>query len=335
MVGNVIQNKIGGSDGLVRLYGVVYKQLGVPYQFVITGDRTKTTIDKTFENWNAADNVLFYFPGQGKYMAPARPDYRYPFINSAWGDTNGIFLKGTSIGTFTTAIAEIKNIDLEDYSKTFDDIESRLELDKNLDSLTIDAKLIFSGYSAAPYRSIFNLANDEQKRNVTKELVKNISSTDHILSSEILNADFDSDKPFVLHSKTKSGELIERAGNKLLLKIGMAIGTQVEMYQEKPRQQPIDIEYGQVEERNIEFVIPAGYTISNAADLKMDQTYKDNGELSMGFVSTYEIKDNILSVHIKEEYHKTSYPLSVFDQFRKIINQSSDFNKVVLVLQKI
>jgi hypothetical protein len=128
--------------------------------------------------------------------------------------------------------------------------------------------------------------------------------------------------------------LIEKAGNKLLVKIGMAIGPQAEMYQEKPRQEPINIEFGHVEERKIEFIIPAGYTISNVSDLKMDQTFKDNGELTMGFVSDYEIKGNILSIHIMEEYRKTFYPLSQFDQFRKIINTSSDFNKVVLVLEK-
>lgn len=335
MVGNVIKNKIGGTDGLVRLYGAIYKELGVNYQFVLTGDRSKAIVDKAFENWNNCDNILLYFPNQGKFLAPARSDYRYPYINAIWGDTEGVFLKGTSIGSFTTAIADIKKIDLQDYSQSFNNIESTLELDKDLDSVSIDAKQLFGGYEAAPYRGLFNFANDEQKRNAIKEIVKQVSSTEHILFSETLNTEFDSAKPFIIHSKTKSGELIEKAGNKLLLKIGMAIGPQVEMYQEKARLQPVDLEFGHVEERTINFVIPTGYAISNPNDLKMEQTYKDGDELTMGFVSGYQIKDNILSVHIKEEYRKTFYPLSQFDQFRKIINQSSDFNKVVLVLQKI
>ena len=54
----------------------------------------------------------------------------------------------------------------------------------------------------------------------------------------------------------------------------------------------------------------------------------------MGFVSDYEVKGNVLSVHIMEEYRKTFYPLSQFESFRKIINASSDFNKVVLVIEK-
>ena len=128
--------------------------------------------------------------------------------------------------------------------------------------------------------------------------------------------------------------MIESAGNKLLLKIGLAIGPQVEMYQEKPRQEPINMEYAHVEERKIDFIIPQGYTIINPNDLKINETFKDNNELTMGFASDYEIKGNVLSIHIMEEYRKTNYPLSQFDQFRKIINASSDFNKVVLVLEK-
>ena len=140
--------------------------------------------------------------------------------------------------------------------------------------------------------------------------------------------------PLTIHIKTKSGELIEQAGNKLLVKIGMAIGPQVEMYQEKPRQQPVGLDYGHVEERTIDFIIPQGYTISNLNDLKIKQVYEENGELTMGFVSDYEVKGNVLSVHIMEEYRKTFYPLSQFESFRKIINASSDFNKVVLVIEK-
>jgi hypothetical protein len=114
----------------------------------------------------------------------------------------------------------------------------------------------------------------------------------------------------------------------------MAIGPQVEMYQEKPRQEPVEMDFPHIEERHIQFVIPAGYTISNPNDLNISQTYMENGQLTMGFVSDYVVKGNILSVHIMEQYRRTTYPLTQFQQFQKIINASADFNKVVLVLEK-
>ena len=334
---SVLKNKIGGTVGIVRLYAAIYQYLGIKYQFVLTGNRSKYVIDRAFENWNNCDYPLFYFPAESKFIAPTRPDYRNPWVFPSWGDTNGLFCKSISVGSITTAIAEIKPIVLEDYNKSYDNIDSKIEMNKNLDSLTIDARQSFAGYPAVDMRDAFNYANNEQKTTFIKELAKTVSNTDHILSSEVLNKEFEdanTNVPVVLHTQTKSDALIEQAGDKLLVKIGLAIGPQVEMYQEKPRQEPIDIDFGHVEERKIDFVIPDGYTVTNPNDLKIEQTFKDNGELTMGFVSSYEIKGNILSIHIMEEYRKPFYPLEQFDQFRKIINASSDFNKVVLVLAK-
>jgi hypothetical protein len=333
----VLQNKIGGAIGTMRLYGAIFQDIGVNYQFVLTGNRDKFFIDRQFEDWNNCETPVLYFPAESKFIAPTRPDYRYPWIVPSWGDTNGLFCKKMSLGSLSTALAEIKMIPLEDYAKSFENIEARLELSSGLDSLTIDDKQIYAGYTSIGLRDAFNFSNDEQKRNIIKELAKSVASSENILSSEVLNAEFENEnsgQPLILHTKTKSGELIEQAGNKLLLKIGLAIGPQVEMYQEKPRQEPVDMDFAHVEERKIDFVIPDGYTISNPNDLKIDQTYKDNGNLTMGFVSNYEIKGNILSIHIMEEYRHTTYPIEEFAQFRKIINASSDFNKVVLVLQK-
>lgn len=333
----IFQNKIAGTVGTLRLYTAIFQSLGVKYQYVLTCNRANYIIDKQFENWNNTEYPLLYFPAENKFLAPTRPDYRYPWILPAWGDTNGLFCKNTSLGNFSTAIAEIKNIPLEDYSKSVQNIESKLELSASMDSLTIDEKQIYAGYPAVGYRDAFNFANEDQKRNMIKEITKSATSSENIISSDVQNKEFEnlgSNTPLIIHTVTKSGELIERAGNKLLLKMGLAIGPQVEMYQEKPRQEPIDMDFAHVEERKIEFIIPEGYTISNPNDLKISETYQENGELEMGFVSDYEIKGNVLSVHIMEQYRKAVFPLSVFAQFRKVINASSDFNKVVLVLAK-
>ena len=141
-------------------------------------------------------------------------------------------------------------------------------------------------------------------------------------------------KPFILNIKAKSGDLIERAGNKILVKVGMVIGPQVEMYQEKDRQLPIAVEYPQVENRKIVLTIPDGYQVRNPDDLKLKQVYQENGVQTMGFVSDYTLNGNILTIDIMEDYRKTRYPLSQYEDFQKIINTSSDFNKIVLILEK-
>ena len=333
----VLNNKVGGTIGTLHLYAAIFEKLDIKFQFVFTGDRDKYLIDKDFENWNNCENPLFYFPNENKFLTPTRPDFRYPWIIPSWGGTTGLFCKPIPIGSKTTQIAEIRNIDLEPYNSSRQDIDSKIEFSQNLDSLVIDARHIFKGYPAVSFRYAANFANEEQKTNIIKEFAKSYSSSENIVFSEILNPEFDkssSNEPIIMHIKTKSGELIEQAGNKLLFKIGMVIGPQVEMYQEKKRQEPIDMDFPHVEERKIELVIPKGYKISNLNDLKIDQTYAENGHITMGFVSDYQLKGNILTVHIMEQYCNVFYPITQFEQFKKIINASSDFNKVVLILEK-
>jgi len=336
-LGGVLKNKIAGPIGMMRLYAAIFQDLNIKYQFVLTGDRSSYIIDKSFENWNNCDNPLFYFPAENKFLAPTKLDFRYPWINPVWSNTDGLFCKSTTLGSFTTAIGEVKTIPQESYDKSYQNTDVKMELNAGLDSITMDDKQIYSGYPAVEYRDIFNYANDEQKRNVIKEMAKSFASSENILSSEVLNQGFDNvdaAHPMVLHTVTKSSELMENAGNKLLVKIGLAIGPQIEMYQEKPRQEPVNIDFSHVEERNIEFTIPQGYVITNPDDLKMSQIFSENGDLTAGFVTDYTINGNILKVHVMEQYRSTYYPLSDFDTYKKVINASSDFNKVVLILTK-
>ena len=87
-------------------------------------------------------------------------------------------------------------------------------------------------------------------------------------------------------------------------------------------------------ERTIQLHLPEGYVIKNADDIKINIVYKDNGAPTMGFVSDYTMEGNILKVHVVEEYRNTYYPLSQYEDFKKVINAAADFNKVVLVLER-
>jgi hypothetical protein len=174
---------------------------------------------------------------------------------------------------------------------------------------------------------------------VTKnlEIVKFGTKSENIVSSKRENDDFESywqNKPFILTATVKASELVERAGNKTLVKIGDIIGPQVEMYQEKPRQFPMNITYPHVLERKIKFIIPDGYTAINPDDIKIKHVYQDKGQTTMGFASDYTMEGNTITITILEEYRRTFYPLSQFEDFKKVINAAADFNKVVLVLQK-
>jgi hypothetical protein len=333
----ILKTQEAEGTGLMRLYGSIYKTLGVDYQFVLAGDREEDEVDRTFENWNNCSNQLIYFPGLHHFLVPTIIYYRYPYFFPSWGNGNAIFCKNVSVGTMNTAIAQIKYIPLDSYQTSFSSLDTRISVNAGLDSLVMDMKFDYAGYMAPDYRYGFYSLTPDKERDAIKEFCKNFIGTETILSYSIENRPFEDEnacKPFILNIKAKSGDLIERAGNKMLLKIGMAIGPQTEMYQEKKRQLPISMPYPHFEQRTITFTIPEGYQIRNPDDLRLKQVYQENGEQTMGFVSDYTLSGNLLTINIMEDYRKSSYPVSQYEDFRKIINTSSDFNKVVLILEK-
>ena len=333
----ILKTREAEATGLMRLYGAVYRQLQISYQFVMAADRDEEVIDKNFENWNNCSNELLYFPSLHHFLVPTRIQFRYPWIDPSWGDGNALFCKNISIGSMNSAIAEIKWIPLENFQQSYMNLESKLSLNTTMDSLMMDMKFLFGGYSAIGFRYGFDFLTPEQERDAIKEFTKNALGTESILASSIENRAFEESnggKPFVLNIRIKSGDLLERAGNKILLKIGMVIGPQVEMYQEKERQFPMTMEFPHVEKRRMELLIPDGYQVRNPDDLRLKQVYQENGSQTMGFVSDYTLNGNLLTIDIVEDYRKSSYPISQYEEFRRIINTSSDFNKVVLILEK-
>ena len=120
----------------------------------------------------------------------------------------------------------------------------------------------------------------------------------------------------------------------MLLKIGEIIGPQEQMYQEKPRRLPVELPYPHSLNRKITFEIPNGYKVKNLNDINIDIEHKDGNEATMGFTSSYTQSGNIVTINVAESYKKLKYPLAQFEDFRKVINASADFNKIVLVLEK-
>jgi len=333
----IVKTRLAGHFGIVRLYSAVFSQLDIPHEYVLSASRKKYSIEKNFENWHNCENPVIYFPALKKCLAPTLSEFRFPWIDPDWGSANALYCKKINIGNLTTALAEIRTLDLEDYSKSVINTEADLKLNESADTLLVNISQIYSGYSAATYKAIFNYSPDEYQKKITKEMIRFATKSEYVVSSKLENQDFESyhqNKPFILSATVKASELVEKAGNKTIIKIGDIIGPQVEMYQEKPRQFPMEIDYPHVLERKIIFTIPEGYVVKNLNDLKINYVYQDGGKTTMGFTSTYQLQGNVIKMHILEEYRITRYPLSQFEDFKKVINAAADFNKIALVLEK-
>jgi hypothetical protein len=334
----ILKNKICSHRGMNRLFSSAFQILGVNHEHVLCGSRENFAIDKGFENWINCDNSLIYIPALQNYLAPTSADMRFPWFNATWAGTDGIFCKPTTIGTFNTAIGYVKQIKMETPEANQSNIEARVHFNSSLDTLVVDAKNVHTGYVTGIFRRIFNYNSEDEQKDIIKSMIKQNLGTEKILSSKIENKEFEkmtSNEPFVLQATVQAPGMIERAGNRVLVKVGELIGPQAEMYQEKKRMFPIEIEYPHIMARKITLEIPAGYRIRNIEDLKINNVVKDAGELTMGFESNAELSGNMLTINIVEQYRKVLYTMDQYVPFRGVINAAADFNKVVLVLEKI
>ena len=332
----VIKDKMASHKATCKLYVALLMAAEVKFQIVLGGDRSDYTVERNFENWNNTQNFLIYFPSTKKYLAPTEIEYRYPWFPPSWGATNGLFCVSTTIGNFTTAVAEIKNIAMEDVKHSYSNMDMSLKLE-NEDALIISVKQSYGGYTASNYRYPFVYLPADEQNKILKEMVKFGTNSENILSSSLENRELeqtDPYKPFVINATVKSPNLVERAGERIIIKVGEVIGEQAQMYETKPRATTIDVSFPHLLERTIEIIIPEGYQVKNLSDLNINEVYKENDQLTMGFVSSYVLEKNLLKIKIVETYNKVTYSKEQYESFKKIINAAADFNKIVLVLDK-
>lgn len=333
----VVKTRNTNRDGAVRMFTAIFDRLGIAYQIVFPSDRYDFIIDDEVENWNAVEDIIFYFPKTGKYMAPTSPDLRYPYIPYSFAGAKGLFLKTTSVGTFRTAMPAFNTVTMEPYEEHAINMEASLRFNSTLDTLLISSRQILKGYGATPYRPIYTFLPKDKQDEANREIIKAVSNSTDITDIKIENTalkDYFTNKPLVIGGNIKSAALLEKAGNKILFKVGEIIGPQAEMYQEKPRKLPIELDYPHVLDRKIVFEIPSGYSVKNINDLKFDISYKKDEMVTLGFLSDYVQEGNKVTVHVQEIYRDLQYPISEFEHFKKVINAAADFNKVVLVLEK-
>ncbi|MDB5192026.1 MAG: hypothetical protein JWQ96_1589 [Segetibacter sp.] len=333
----MIKNKNTNDGGVVRLFAGLFEKQGVNFQIVFPVRRDEIPLDEEIENWSRVEEVLFYFPSTGKYISPASVELRYPYVPYFWAGTKGLFLKGTTIGTFKTAIGAWGEIKMEPYESHAHNMEVSVKFDKTMDTLLINSRQILMGYGASAYRPIYTFLPQDKQNEANLEIIKSVAKSTNINNIKVENSkltDFADNKPLIISADIKSVELIEKAGNKILFKVGELIGPQAEMYQEKPRKLPIELEYPHVLERKISFEIPDGYAVKNINDLNMSIEHKDGDKLTMGFVSKYTQTGNKVDILVTESYKSLQYPLSQFEEFKNVINAAADFNKITLVLEK-
>lgn len=334
----VISNKFGNDKSITKLYIALFKQAGIENQLVITSERDKIPFDGNFESWRLLNNYLFYFPATEKYLSPEEQLYRYPLIPYSLTYTEGLFLKPVSIGGYESYIPSVKFIPAIDAHSSSHNIDANIEFVKDMEEIHLNLTCSFKGYFAVFTQPYYSQLAEDNRQKMLEDLVKDMTKdTKYIkLTAENTEPNLDLiENPFKVIAEVEGSALIEKAGNKVLLKVGEVIGRQVEMYQENKRVMEVEDEYNREFIRNINIKIPEGYAIKNLNDINLNHSFEKEGEPVYKFISSYTVKDNLLVIHIDEVYKEITCSLANFEKYRKVVNAAADFNKLTLVFEKI
>ncbi len=334
----IIKDKVANQEGIIRVYVAIFEALKIKYQVVLTSDRKNKLFDKEFEAYNFLEDYLLYFPKLKMYTSPHKLESRLGFPPGYYTDNYGLFIREVSLSDFKSGVGKIKYIKPVSHKETKNNMKIDLKIDANdITKAYIDFELSYSGYYGAYIQPFAHLMKKDDREEIIENYIKNVSKNVEIIEKEMLNANPESFGilPLIIKAKVESEHFIEKAGKKYLFKMGELIGPQSELYQKEKRELALMEEFKRSYDRVLKIEIPKGYKISNPDVINIDNSYKNDGTTFFKFKSSYIIEGNIMTVNVDEFYNLNTIPVELYEEYRTVINSAANFNKVVLVLEKI
>ncbi len=333
----VLENKVTGSRGIVKVYGNIYKKLGIEHQLVLTSERDNVRFDGDFQSWNYLDQYLIYFPTLNKFIDPSNAGFRLGVINGELSATDGLFIEPVKIGDFESAIGKIKHIPATSYNENYDNMIIDMTVDVENDNVRIVTERGLKGLSGGFFIRYYKMMDEEQKQNILKEMTSTKApnpTVNALFLRESSDIEAIKDGEFLVHSDFTTDAFLEQAGPKLLLNIGETIGPQTEMYFEEDRKAQAENNFNRMYYREITLHVPQGYKIINPEVAKINVVEQSGDEKIFAFESDYTYQGDTYKIIIDEYYKEIFVEDEAFEGFKNVVNAAADFNKIVLVLEE-
>jgi len=262
-----------------------------------------------------------------QYISPNRIDYRLSEAPTNILGNNGIFINDSLEYHFS----KITQSD-PDYSR----IKRVMDISfiNDFEKAKVDEYQEYFGHWAVQNRAYMALTSGEAKAQIEDYLTGTGIEDKKVVSIEIENPEMNQleyNKPYIVNSSIESSSLIEDAGGSYIFQVGKIIGTQSELYQEKMRENPIEMQYPNQYNYTITINIPEGYSLDGQESLVIDKKLEIDGIKLCYWNSNYEINGNQLIISIEESYRVNEYPINSYEAFRDVINAASDFNKAAIL----
>ena len=278
---------------------------------------------------------MYYIIETEKFLSPYEKylSYGYPMyeVQGSKGRTYNPANKENYEITFPIAPAEF----------TVNETQSNVSLSDDLTTATIEKNYSNTGYDGQLFRNWVKYLKENEDEKTRADFVKKRIFGDEF-DLKITNYTFENQEfkynytntPYTIKVKAEAKEsLTENAGNLVLVNLGKLIGKQANLYQETERKWDVDINYAKTYKQKIIFDIPKGYEVESFKDLVIDKKMGGDESKNCSFKSTAKVEGNQLIVEVFEIYKSINYPIETYQDYRNVINASSDFTKASVVLR--
>jgi predicted DNA binding protein len=332
---DVLRNRHGSEIGIVRLFAALFTLADVEHEVVLTTDRTYAKFDRDFETLNYLDKYLFHFPNTQHFLAPHSPEYKYGTVPYHYTHNQGLFISPSYEG-FDIFSSKIQEIPASEYQSNYDVTELNVKFASDFSTTNIHLKRSFSGYYAVNLLYHYENSSEAQKKEVIENVLRRFGNDIKVANVEV---NHQQDDPYTDYFKIEAdlttSSPIEYAGNNFLFRIGDLMDKHEKISKEQERHLHIERDYQQGVHKIIYLEIPEGYWIKNITSLNQEAFIEENGERTAAFTSRYDVVgNNLIRIEIEEFYKKIDYSKDRIQDFHKIADAVSSFNKIALVFEK-
>lgn len=345
-IDTMLAKKSASADGIVKLFAACFKVARINHQIGAISDRREHLLDPKFVNTDPLDDMVFYFPNLDKYLDPNERFLRYPEISSTMINNKGVFSKtnpeaGFDVGSqFIAADAIMRMIPAPKASYSKSDLDAVITFNGDLDP-EAEVSYSYTGYEAVDLRTSLAAANDEKKKKIIEKAISIADKRERIVRYNTVNEAYNSatpHKPLQIKATVKIPQMMDKAGNRYMFRIGDILGDKMDFYDTKrERVLPVDLDYAQSQKSVITFNIPKGFKVINPEALRTTTQHNDRNDthVTASFSSDYRVEGGKIIVTVKEEYNQLHYTVYDFEGYRKVVNAAADFNKISLLLEPI
>jgi hypothetical protein len=330
----MIEKGKGDGTGSINLFLALLSDANIKCEIGMTSNRYETYFSKEIDSEFFLQNYFIYFPEINKYLAPLDFNSRLGYLNHKWVPNNGIYLTSKQVPVRETEY-EVRPIKGTTYKENVDSTVITINVSKDFTNPKITILKYLMGYDAGEHQLYYQFYSEAKRKEIHDELLNVFkdNSTYKLTKIENVLAEDAFIKPLILTGEVKTlyAPLFERAGSKMIFKLGEIIGEYLDP--KEIAKKKYDYVFANPFTRTVTIIVnfEEPVTISNLETVPVFEKFGNLEATDMS--SSVKVSEKQFIYSQRDIYKSSYYPKSDEEELMKIFTMHSDLFKLNLVIE--